>query len=116
MTIPKRLPTRAERISTSLCNADHSRQNTLWAVLVKKCRHKWQPVQLRMETELLYTEGTTIRADIRQPDTVQARVFVVCLKCLSWSYYDLGYAGFYLNDPDLMEKVEAARIDNSSDG
>lgn len=87
------------------------RQITLWAQMVRRCHHNWKPIQLALETEVLQVEGTAIRPVVRQPDLVSGRLWVVCMKCLAWSYYEVGWAGYYVSSPDLLEEEEANRLD-----
>ena len=77
------------------------RQNTKWSEeIAGKCKHKWQPVSFRFETQLLDKDG---RVHIRQPDLVSGRVYCVCMKCCSHTYIETGWVGYYLNSPDLLE-------------
>lgn len=71
---------------------------------VDGAEHNWQPVSFVFESQLLDPEG---RVRIRQPDTEEGRVYVVCMACHSHSYivtnwvgYWLPWPGFY-NEPDL---------------
>ena len=108
----KRTETLAERKARGHAGKYEDRQNTLWAEQVKRCKHKWQPVQLAMESEVLRLENGQIRPEIRQPDITDAKLYAVCLKCLSWSYYVVAWAGFYLGSPDLLEEAEASGKDS----
>lgn len=67
-----------------------SRQNTKWEQIVRKCKHKWQPIQMVMEYDT-------------QPDTNNAKVYCVCMKCCAYTYIVTAWAGFYINSPNLLE-------------
>lgn len=70
--------------------------------IMKKCRHKWQPVSFVFESQLLDSEGRVI---IRQPLTKGGRVYCVCMKCLSYTYVVTKFVGFYLGEhADLADK------------
>ncbi len=80
------------------------RQNTKWArEIVDKCKHKWQPISFRFETQMLDKDGRVL---IRQPDLVNGKVYCVCMKCCSHTYINTGYVGYYINSPDLLESPE----------
>lgn len=49
--------------------------------------HAWQPVQLLLES------------DGQQPDLTHGKCFVACMNCATWSYIELEWAGYRLNDP-----------------
>jgi hypothetical protein len=71
-----------------------NRQNTAWSEeITKACKHKWQPVQMRMEI-----------GDREMPDINNAKVYCVCMKCCSHTYIVTGWVGYYLNSPDLLEE------------
>jgi hypothetical protein len=71
------------------------RQNTKWPdEIVDNCNHKWQPVQMRMETNGI------------QPDLAKGKVYCVCMECCGWTYIETGYVGYFINSPDLLENPE----------
>lgn len=77
------------------------RQNSVWMKeIAHKCKHKWEPISFTFETQLLDKDGRVL---IRQPDLTSAKVFCVCMKCLSHSYIETGWIGYYLNSPDELE-------------
>lgn len=79
------------------------RQNTLWWTEIKgKCKHKWQPISFVFESQLLDEGGRVL---IRQPNITHGRVYCVCMKCCSHTYIETGWAGFYINSPDLLEEA-----------
>ena len=83
------------------------RQNTLWWDEIRgKCEHDWKPLSFVFECQLLDKDG---RVQIRQPGISKGRVYCVCMKCLSHSYVETAWAGYYLGSPDLLED---ALIDN----
>ncbi len=78
------------------------RQNTVWMKeIARKCKHKWQPISFVFESQVLDKDGRVL---IRQPDLVDAKVYCVCMKCLSHSYVKTGWINYYLGSPDLLEE------------
>jgi len=78
-----------------------SRQNTKWQrEIVDKCKHKWQPLSFVFETQLLDNSGRVI---VRQPEIDNARVYCVCMKCLSYTYVITAWSGYYIGSPDILE-------------
>ena len=78
-----------------------SRQNTIWSDEISyKCEHNWQPVSMVFETQLLDSAGRVL---VRQPDIENAKVYCVCLKCCSHTYYVTGWCGAYQSSPDILE-------------
>ena len=62
----------------------------------RDCAHKWQPVSMVFETQLLDPEGRVL---IRQPDAKAGRVYIVCLGCGSHTYMPTKFI-YRLNGPD----------------
>lgn len=57
----------------------------------KGCPHTWQPLSFRFETQLLDPEGRVI---VRQPDTNEAKVYMVCMRCAQWTYITTSFCGW----------------------
>lgn len=77
------------------------RQNTKWMnEIAHKCEHKWQPVSFVFESQMLDKNGRVL---VKQPDLSSGRVYCVCMKCLSHTYIETGWVGYYLGSPDLLE-------------
>jgi hypothetical protein len=57
------------------------------------CHHEWQTVSMRFEAQILGPEG---QVRIRQPDTKEGRVYLVCLLCASHTYMSTRWVGFRL--------------------
>jgi len=76
------------------------RQNTRWRKeIVANCEHCWQPVSMVFEREL-WRDGRLV---IRQPDLNYGRVYLVCLKCRSYTYAEVGWAGFTSARPTIWK-------------
>lgn len=58
--------------------------------------HTWTPISFVFETQLLDDEGRVLT---RQPDTKNARVYCVCMKCHKHTYIVSPWAEFYLTSP-----------------
>ena len=70
------------------------RQNTLWDKEIKrKCEHDWKPISI------------IINPRSGQPDITNARTYCVCMKCLSHTYVETAWAGYYIGSPDLLEEA-----------
>jgi len=94
------MKTHQEKVVTEGNSSD--RQNTVWSeTIVKKCKHKWQPLSFVFEAQLLDNSGRVL---IRQPDIINAKVYCVCMKCCSHTYIITGWVGHYIGSPDLMEE------------
>lgn len=61
--------------------------------------HRWQPLSFVFETQLLDDEG---RVRIRQPDTREGRVYVVCMECCCHTYVVTEWVGYYLGGPPSL--------------
>ncbi len=59
----------------------------------KKCPHKWQPISMVFETQLLDPQG---RVMVRQPDADKAKVYMVCLGCAQHTYMETSWANYRL--------------------
>ena len=78
------------------------RQNTKWyEEIAHKCKHKWQPLSFVFETQLLDPSGRVL---IKAPDIASGRVYCVCMKCMSHTYVETGWVGYYIGSPDLLEE------------
>ncbi len=77
------------------------------------CKHTWQPVSFRFETERFDVEPRTLSVtpSIRQPDTARGRVYCVCMNCASHSYLETRYIGFYLGGDRPVEPEANPRAD-----
>ena len=90
----KRLPTFEEK-KLEDCSCYIDRQNTLWNKEIKnKCKHDWKPVHLKFNTDANIPESLT-----------NAKVYRICVKCCSYTYIEAGFAGFYINSPDILEEL-----------
>ena len=97
----RKYPTYNERNEKEGVNRS-DRQNALWRKEIRgKCEHEWQPVSFVFETQMLDNKG---RVEIRQPGITHGRVYCVCMKCRSHTYIETGWAGFFINSPDLLEQ------------
>lgn len=61
--------------------------------------HRWQPVSFRFETQLLDEHG---RVQIRQPALDNARVYVICMECQTYTYIEAEWAGYCLGGPPSL--------------
>ncbi|KKU53528.1 MAG: hypothetical protein UX75_C0036G0003 [Candidatus Moranbacteria bacterium GW2011_GWE2_47_10] len=66
------------------------RQNTKWSEITRKCKHKWQPLQMQINEH-----GT--------PDLNSAKIYCVCMKCCAYTYIEAAFIGYYVNSPDDLE-------------
>jgi len=94
-----RLPSLAEQRAKFGPSAD--RQGTEWAAITRRCKHRWQPVSMVFETQLLDDRGRVL---VRQPDLTHGRCYLVCLKCCAHTYVETGWVGHYVGSPDLIEE------------
>jgi hypothetical protein len=58
--------------------------------------HEWQPLSFVFESQVLDPEG---RVHIRQPDTDNARVYCVCMKCYTHTYITTEWIGHFIPGP-----------------
>ncbi len=68
------------------------------------------PLSFVFETQLLDHQGRVL---VRQPDTEEARIYCVCMRCHSHTYIVTRWAGFFLPDP-WLEAEEAAGYSEES--
>lgn len=55
--------------------------------------HNWQPVSMVFERQVLDESGRVI---VRQPDTEEGRVYLVCLGCAQHTYMTTSWANYRL--------------------
>lgn len=90
MSNKKKLPTYCELRDRG--DGTDGRQNTKWSrKIVSKCKHKWQPVTIEDQ----FPDGS-----------LDKKVYMICVKCCAWSYIMVGFVGYFLNSPDLLENPE----------
>jgi hypothetical protein len=84
------------------------RQNTLWASIHSKCIHEWKPLSFVFETQLLDKDGRVL---VRQPESNNAKVYCVCMKCCGYTFIETAWVGYYIDSPDLLEEELIEELD-----
>lgn len=72
------------------------------------CGHDWKPLSFVFETQLLDDRGRVL---IKQPALDEAKVYLVCLKCSSYTYMTTKWVSYRLygsedQNPDGTWKEE----------
>ncbi len=62
----------------------------VWFAAPAECDHRWQPVSMVFETQLLDGFG---RVRVRQPDLTEGRCYFVCTGCASHTYMTTQWLG-----------------------